>query len=81
MTATFLPRGSSLIVYYNHTGGLDFDTLKSNGSPARLDWDLLNNAAHLRVHWLPITESMNEGSELELFVRLVQHELRATANL
>jgi hypothetical protein len=78
MTATFLPRGSSLIVFYNPTGGLDFDSLRPIGSPARLDWDLLNNAAHLRVHWIP-TSSMNEDSDLELFVRLVQHELRATA--
>jgi hypothetical protein len=80
MTATFLPRGSSLIVFYNPRGGLDFDSLKSNGAPARLDWDLLNNAAHLRVHWLP-TSSMNEESDLELFARLVQLELRAMAKL
>lgn len=76
MTATFLPRGSTLIIFYNPTGGLDFETLKPNGLPARLDWDLLNNAAHLRVHWLP-TASMNEDRGLQLLVRLVKHEIRA----
>jgi hypothetical protein len=76
MTATFLPRGSTLIIFYNPTGGLDFETLKPNGLPARLDWDLLNNAAHLRVHWLP-TASMNEDRGLQLFLRLVKHEIGA----
>jgi hypothetical protein len=76
MTATFLPRGSTLIIFFNPTGGLDFETLKPNGLPARLDWDLLNNAAHLRVHWLPVA-SMNEEHGLQLFLRLVKHEIRA----
>jgi hypothetical protein len=54
MTATFLPPGTTLIVYYNPTGGFDFQSFSRTGRAARLDWDLLNNAAHLRVHWLPI---------------------------
>jgi hypothetical protein len=54
MTATFLPPFSTLIVYYNPTGGFDFQSYSRTGLAARLDWDLLNNAAHLRVHWLPI---------------------------
>lgn len=81
MTATFLPRNAALIVYYDATGGIDFgaDSLARNHQPARLDWDLLNNAAaHLRVHWLPVQgmddKDGNPGG-LELFVKLVQHEV------
>ena len=76
MTATFLPRGASLIIFYNPMGGWDFETQTTNGHPARLDWDLLNNAAHLRVHWLPLSSTMNSTDDLELFVQLVKHELR-----
>jgi hypothetical protein len=79
MIATFLPRGSSLILFYNPQGGLDFQNFKSNLKPARLDWDLLNNAAHIRVHWLPITD-MDSAENVELFVALIRHELKVIAN-
>ena len=74
MTATFLPRGASLLVYYNSTGGLDFASLRSNKAAARLDWDLLNNAAHLRAHWLPI-DNMDQTEGLDLLLQFVQHEI------
>jgi hypothetical protein len=85
MTATFLPRGATLVVFYNPTGGYDFSQGERTGKPARLDWDLLNNAAsHLRVHWLPITDATrNEvvaapmDADMELFVQLIRHELEA----
>lgn len=80
MTATFLPRNAALIVYYNPTGSLDFRAFQPNHAPARLDWDLLNNAAHLRVHWLPVTD-MDEARNVELLVRLVQHELKVLKNM
>lgn len=74
MTATFLPAGSVLIIYYNPTGGLDFThKLQPTNQPARLDWDLLNNAGHLRVHWLPVT-TMNTPADLELLHLLLVHE-------
>jgi hypothetical protein len=80
MTATFLPTGASLILFYNPTGGWDFwehertGEAHRNGRAARLDWDLMNHASHIRVHWLPIT-SMDTAEDLELLLRLVQHEL------
>jgi len=80
VTATFLPPGSTLIVYYLEDGGYDF----WNGpvgnytyTPARLDWDLLSNAAHLKVHWLPI-KSMESTQDLKILEQLVLHELQAT---
>jgi hypothetical protein len=76
MTATFLPRHTVLIVYYDAEGGLDFDNyhVKANHQPARLDWDLLNNAAHLRVHWLPIRE-MDSPDHINVFSALIRHEI------
>jgi len=74
VTATFLPRHAVLIVFYDATGGLDFARMQPNGKPARLDGDLLNHAGHLRVHWLPVNTA-NTPQGLELFVRLVRHEV------
>lgn len=78
MTATFLPPGAALVLYYNPTGGYDFrrpedENDGETGGPARLDWDLFNNAGHLRVHWLPIT-SMDSAEDLELLSLLLEHE-------
>lgn len=74
MTATFLPRNAALVVFYDAQGGLDFASLASNMQPARLDFDLLNHAAHLRVHWLPV-QQMDGDDSVKLFSRLIQHEL------
>ena len=80
MTATFLPRGSTLIMFYNPTGGIDFSTLGSlPNQPARLDWDLLNNAGHIRVHWLPIA-GMNDAASLALLKELILHETHLIMN-
>jgi hypothetical protein len=56
--AFFLPKGSTLIVYGNEL--------------QRLDWDLWNNYAHLRVHWLSM-EHMEE--DVDLLVTLIQDEV------
>jgi len=74
-TAYFLPRGSSLVLYYNEVGGMDyFDNEAKTGGPALLDWDLMNNLGYLRVHWLPIS-SMDSPEGLDALVALVQHEM------
>jgi hypothetical protein len=80
MTATFLPRGASLILYYQASGGFDFSQFNQTGGAAYLDWDLFNNAAYLRVHWLPI-ESMNTREGLEALMYLVRQEMDVFSNL
>jgi hypothetical protein len=77
MTATFLPRHATLILWYDAIGGLDFvPHLAANHLPARLDADLLNHAAAWRVHWLPVSYIHNEtATKRQLFVKLIQHEL------
>jgi hypothetical protein len=80
MTATFLPRGASLILYYQASGGFNFAQFNQTGGAAYLDWDLFNNAAYLRVHWLPI-ESMNTREGLEALMYLVNHEMDVSSNL
>jgi len=74
VTAMFLPRGASLLLYFMATAGLEGG--RASGKPARLDWDLFNNLGYLKVHWLP-TETMNEDADLRSLVLLVQHELDA----
>ena len=74
VTATFLPPGATLIVYYLEDGGFDYWNTSYTYTPARLDWDLLNNAGHLRVHWLPM-KTMNSRGALEVLEQLVLHEL------
>jgi len=72
MTATFLPQGSTLIAFYESTGGRKRNV--DTDQPARLDWDVLNHASHIRVHWLPL-ETMDTAENLEFFLSLVSHEL------
>jgi hypothetical protein len=79
MTATFLPRGATLILYYQQTGGFDFTTFNMTGGPAYLHLDLFNNAAYLQVHWLPI-ERMNTPKGLQALMYLIRHELDVTSN-
>jgi hypothetical protein len=59
-SAFFLPKGSSLIL------------LSENFH--MLDWDLWNNYAHIRVHWLPIPHMHRDTS---LLVDLIRDELES----
>jgi hypothetical protein len=78
VTATFLPRGSSLILYYDPKGSLVRN--KPKYTPARLDWDLFNHLSHVRVHWFPTTD-MNSPASLKLLVELIKSELRVIQHL
>lgn len=72
--ATFLPRGSSLIVFCDNE-----DESVNNGHTAtrsRVDRDLLNNMSYLFVHWLP-KETMDNREDMDAFVGLIQHKLQA----
>ena len=72
VTATFLPRGASVLLYFLETGGVQGG--RDTGKPARLDWDLFNNIGYLKVHWLP-RGTMHKDTDLRSLVLLVQHEL------
>jgi hypothetical protein len=83
VTATFLPPGSTLIIYYAEDGGFDYwkynytftiPEYDFQTQPARLDWDLLGNAAHLKVHWLPL-KTMESSADLKVLEKLVLHDL------
>ena len=80
ITGFFLPKDSSMIVYYPETGGYDFSSkFNYTGGQAMLDWDLLNNLSYLRTHWLPIGK-MNHPEGLDALVYLVRHEMDVTIN-
>lgn len=70
VTATFLPRGASLLVYYYHEGGSTSNN--PTGEPARLDWDMFNNMGYVRVHWLPMESKILDTPAL---MTLILHEL------
>lgn len=72
ITSMFMPRGSSVIMYYLEDGGVVGNKL--TGKPARLDWDLFNNLAYLKVHWLP-AGTMKTESDTKSLIFLIQHEL------
>jgi hypothetical protein len=72
VTATFLPKGAALILFYVENGGVQNNRM--TGQPARLDWDVFNNMAWIRSHWLA-SGSMNNSTDIDLFVKLVGHEL------
>jgi hypothetical protein len=72
ITATFLPRGASLLLYYGETHGVKNN--KMNGDPARLDWDMFNNIGYLRVHWIPQTTRYTRV-DTDMVTDLIIHEL------
>lgn len=76
VTATFLPRGATLIIYYQSDGS----RVKNQRTyePARLDWDLFNHLSYIRVHWLPVKD-MDTPEGVEVFTQLVRNELDAIA--
>mmetsp|Transcript_5462 Transcript_5462/g.14802 ORF Transcript_5462/g.14802 Transcript_5462/m.14802 type:complete len:677 (-) Transcript_5462:1044-3074(-) len=70
--ATFLNRDCSLVIFFADAS----DVVKGKDHmPTMMDYDLWNNAAHLRVHWLPLQHS-EEASELDMFVALIDLELQ-----
>jgi len=76
VTATFLPRGASLLVFYSERGGVENN--KASGKPARLDWDYFNNMAYTKVHWIPTPSTLFRRpfqDDLNLFMELVRHDL------
>ena len=77
VTASWLPKGSTVIIYYRSTGGQEQN--KPTGLPARLDWDYFNNAGYLNVHWLP-TETMNTYKDLQILLELITHEINVLDN-
>ena len=72
VSAAFLPRGASLILYYQELGGVENN--RRVGLPARLDWDYFNNVAYNRVHWMP-SSNRTTDIDVDALVVLVQHDL------
>jgi hypothetical protein len=72
VTGMFLPKGASLIIYYQHNGGIRNG--KPTGDLAMLDWDLFSAMSHIRVHWIPLSLRGNPVGQAGL-VFLIQHEL------
>jgi len=80
VTSMFLPKGASLLLYYTAAGHG-----RHPNTPARLDWDLLNNIGYIRVHWLPkprqmflkpiVGQNENGNDDLDFVLNLLDHEL------
>ena len=71
VTATFLPRFASLVVYYGEKGGVENNRM--TGEPARLDWDYFNNL-YVRTHWIGQNTKRSQVS-LDGFVTLIQRQV------
>ena len=72
VNAMFLPKGATVIIIYSQGGGVKKG--RSTGTPALLDWDLLNAMSHLRVHWMP-RYSMKTELDEDIFTSLLNHEI------
>jgi capsular polysaccharide biosynthesis protein len=72
VTATLMPRGSTVIIYYKETGGIKSN--KGTNLPARLDWDIFNNLGYVRTFWVPVL-SKYDPNDQRAFVKLIEHEL------
>lgn len=72
VSSIFMPKGSSVIMYYLEDGGVVGN--QRTFKPARLDWDLFNNLAYLKVHWLP-AGTMETDNDIKSLFSLIEHEL------
>jgi hypothetical protein len=75
-TAMFLPRHASLILYFSSDESFVGRSRKKD-MPTMMDFDFWNNAAYMRVHWLP-TGTMDEDFHVEFLVDLIRSELAQT---
>lgn len=85
VTATFLSRGASAIIFYGSNTGLVNGRI--SGTPARLDYDYFNNMAYVRTHWVGIEKAAahqlrlarektpEQIDDIDGFVTLVKHDL------
>lgn len=85
VTATFLPRGASLIIFYGADTGLSNG--RRSGTPARLDYDYFNNMAYVRAHWVGTDKDVamdykrtkhvtaEQMEDIEGLVTLIKHDL------
>ena len=72
VSAMFLPKGASVILYYSEDGGTRNG--KRSYQPALLDYDLFNAMSYLRVHWLP-RNTMKTTFDQDALVLLIEQEL------
>jgi hypothetical protein len=73
--ATFLPRDSTLILYFDDVSTF-VSRSKKKDFPVMMDFDFWNNASYLRVHWLPAS-SMHTAAGLRALSNLIRSELNA----
>ena len=78
VTGMFLPEGASIIIYYQHNGGVQNN--RGTGLPGMLDWDIFSAMSHLRVHWYPMAARHDYVGQAGLLF-LVKHELFLIENL
>ena len=76
-TALFLPRGASVILYYDSEHDLVRGSTAKKAMPTMMDWDVWNHASHLRLHWMPIPpQSSNDTKKhTDMLIALVRNEL------
>jgi len=75
VTAIFLPKGATTIIYFNEQGGQRQN--KPTGLPARLDWDLFNHLSYIHVLWFPST-TLNRKHDLMTLTEVVRDTIRRT---
>jgi hypothetical protein len=72
VTASFLPAGGAVVLYYSETGG--YKNNLNTKLPALLDWDVFNAMSYLRVHWMPRNTVDSEIDDQALML-LIEHEI------
>jgi hypothetical protein len=78
--ALLLPRGATLLLYYDETQVVPIT--KRQSRPRMLHFDVWNNLSHLRVHWLPLPTTKtstiaNNNDDMNVLIHLIDIELQA----
>ena len=71
LPAFFLPRGATLILFYNDNNEFVSVSKRETTFPIKLDYDLWNNLGYIQVHWLPLSTS-DEGRGLDIMVKIIE---------
>lgn len=69
VTAMFLPRGATAILFYNEEGEKGKQAIS-----ARLDWNLFNHLSYIRTLWFP-SKTMDEKHDLITLSEVVKGAL------
>ena len=74
LPALFLPRGATLILFFNDQQEYVRGKKRTSTRPVMLNWDVWQHLSHVRVHWMPL-RTRNNPQDREVLLSLIRNEM------